>query len=636
VVNGSNGAGRGGVLASVGARPVLEPPQRRASPRRGPLLDPDLVPTPLLMASEIPAVEIRPLKGVGHFAILRSLIRISAFAFGLLVRKVTRRSTPAQSALRTRNFLEGLGGLWIKAGQIISLRTDVLTREMADELAQLSHRAYGFPPEVARQVLEDSLDLPIEEVFSLYEEEPFAAASISQVHRARLKRNGALVAIKIQRPGIEEIFARDFKLIRMLVRVMKHMPGMGYITWDSTLREIDRIMKEELDYRFEISNLYRLRKKLKGHRIHVPKVYRRLSAHRIIIMEYVTGVLMSDYCRIQKSDPERLQRWCERNNVEPVKVGSRLMRSFYRQLFEDNLFHGDLHPGNIILLRDSRVALIDLGTVGSVEKKLIEYYRMMTQAFSVGDYGKSVDYFLLLADSVPVMDMTEFKANAVEQYRAWEARSNLLGLTYYEKSVTGGVAAEFAQMARKYRIAPSHQLLRVTRSLGTLDANLGILLEDSDPTKIMRKYFAQYRRREFKRLRKNGASKALGVLMDARMTMIFGAETLRQNAIKVHGIQRKVDSLVRAAMGAFRLVLCVSFVVVTYDYLLQNYAGFLNRIGAREGALDIVARRIPGYRPEFALIFIFFLGYLIFQTGRIRRSYSRPAFTLPNGRTTDR
>lgn len=629
------------MLTTVGvsSRPVLEATQRWALPRRGPLLDPNLVPTPLLTESEIPRVEIRPLKGLGRFAVTRSLLRIMAFVLGLAVRKLTRRSTPEQAALRTRNFLEGLGGLWIKAGQIISLRTDVLTREMADQLAQLSHRAYGFPPEVARQVLEDSLKessgLRIEDVFSSYEDEPFAAASISQVHRAQLKRNGTLVAIKIQRPGIKEIFERDFKLIRLLVRVIRHLPGMGYVTWDATLREVDRIMKEELDYRFEISNLYRLRKKLKGHRIHVPKVYRRFSADRIIVMEYVTGVLMSDYVRIQKSDPERLRRWCERNNVEPVKVGSRLMRSFYRQLFEDNLFHGDLHPGNIILLRDSRVALIDLGTVGSVEKKLIEYYRMMTQAFSVGDYSKSVDYFLLLADSVPVMDMTEFKSNAVEQYRAWEARSNLLGLTYYEKSVTGGVAAEFAQMARKYRIAPSYQLLRVTRSLGTLDANLGILLEDSDPTKIMRKYFVQYRRREFKRLRKDGASKALGVLMDARMTMIFGAETLRQNAIKIHGIQRKVDSVVRSAMGAFRLLLCLGFVVVTYDFLLEHDAGFLNRIGAREGALDIVARKIPSYRPEFALFFIFFLAYLIFQTGRIKRSYSRPAFTLPNGRTTD-
>src|SRR4051794_5112548 len=182
----------------------------------------------------------------------------------------------------------------------------------------------------------------------------------------RLRRDGVLVAIKVQRPGIVALLERDLSVIKMLSRLAQHMPGSSHVPWDGLVRELRRVFTEEVDYRYEVSNLRRLRKTLREHNVYVPKVYRRLSGRQIIVMELIEGVLMSDYSRIQATDPTRAASWCEENNVEPRKVGSRLMRSFYRQMFEDNVFHGDLHPGNIVLLRDSRFALIDLGSIGTL------------------------------------------------------------------------------------------------------------------------------------------------------------------------------------------------------------------------------------------------------------------------------
>jgi len=338
------------------------------------VLDPELIPSQLLAPSETTQVRIVPLRKTGRLETLRLFRRIIGFGFVMLWARFARRATPAERAILVRDFLEDLGGLWVKAGQMMSLRTDIFSEEVVDQLAQLAYRAHGFAPELARQIVEESIGGPIDKEFASFEELPFAAASISQVHRARLRRDGTLVVVKVQRPGIVALLERDLRAIKTVTRLARHIPGATHVPWDGLVKELRRVFTEEVDYRFEISNLRRMRKTLREHNVYVPKVFRRVSGRQIIVMELVDGVLMSDYSRVSASDPARAERWCNENNVVPRKVGSRLMRSFYRQMFEDNVFHGDLHPGNIVLLRDSRFALIDLGSIGMLEKKFLEYY----------------------------------------------------------------------------------------------------------------------------------------------------------------------------------------------------------------------------------------------------------------------
>ena len=563
---------------------------------------------------------------------------LSLYIFGLQSFWSTRiRKISAQeSAERTRAFLEGLGGLWIKAGQLISLRTDLLTPEMAHELSDLQFRANGFSPDTAKQVVEASLGQPIHNVFDIFEELPFAAASISQVHRARLRYNGVWVAIKVQRPNIETIFARDLKLISWLLRQMNRIPALSFIKWDGMIRELQQIMREEIDYRYEVSNLRRLRKILRKHKIYVPKVYRQFSGQKIVVMEYITGVLMSDYLRLAQNDPQRVEMWRQENNVRPVKVGSRLLRSFYRQLFEDNLFHGDLHPGNIILLRNSRIALIDLGTLGNVEKRFIEIYKLQAKAFAERDYSKAADYYLLLCDSIPVADIDGFRADTVEVYRNWEARTHLQGLTFLEKSITGGVASEASDIARKYKVNPTWQLLRVARSLSTLDANLNSLLVDVNPNKIVRKYFRQARRREWKRLRKQGVGGIANIVGNSVSEVIvsgrFVTDRLRQEAIRFQGVQQKLHHFLEIVFRVIRWGLVVGGIVLLYDFLHQHHFNLVDEFHDDLGSLGQITELIGNYPYAFGIVLLLLVLLFIIATARLKNRFAQPTVRLPSGR----
>ncbi|MBZ0292572.1 MAG: hypothetical protein K8L99_08380 [Anaerolineae bacterium] len=592
----------------------------------------DLIPTPLLDARSRQPVQITSKATLRRTSSFVLFFRLVAFGMSLMWASRVRRRPAAEIAQRVRDFLENLGGLWIKAGQLISLRIDVLSPEMADELSQLQYQSFGFDPQIARQVIETSLGRPIAQVFDTFDDHPFAAASISQVHRARLRHNGAWVAVKVQRPGIDGVFKRDLGLIRWLLRRMNSIPAVSHITWDGMIRELERMMHEEIDYRYEIANLRRMRKVLRKHKVYVPKVYRKLSAPRVIVMEYISGVVMSDYMRVLRSDPARVHLWECQNNIEPRKVGSRLMRSFYRQLFEDNIFHGDLHPGNIVLLRDSRFALIDFGTVGNLEKKFIQIYAQQARAFAEGDYSKAIDLYMLLADSIPVVDVNAYRAESVEIARAWEARTHMDGLSFLERSITGGLATDLADVNRRYRVNPSWQFLRVARSLSTMDANLSVLLGNENPNKILRKYFQQARRRGIKRFREEGIKTIGRTIADSMEVAGYFSESLRRQAIQMRGAQSKVSQFFELVMSVVRFGVVILGIVLLYDFLHAHHFNLLAGIHDQLGAFKQIPETIPPYAYEVGIVILIGVLLLFFAVNRAKRIFAQKPVRLPNGR----
>ncbi len=192
------------------------------------MLKAGLVPTPLIDPRTRPPIEIAPQvspKRQSSFVLFFKLLR---FAMHLRWQSKVRKRPAAEIAFEARNFLEELGGLWIKAGQLLSLRVDLLTPEMSDQLAQLQYRSYGFDPAVARALVEEELGANIPQVFSEWEELPFAAASLSQLHRARL-RSGEWVAVQVQRPGIEQFLRCDIGPIVWLLKRMTRVQSVYYI-----------------------------------------------------------------------------------------------------------------------------------------------------------------------------------------------------------------------------------------------------------------------------------------------------------------------------------------------------------------------------------------------------------------------
>jgi ubiquinone biosynthesis protein len=234
-------------------------------------------------------------------------------------------------------------------------------------------------------------------------------------------------------------------------------------------------------------------------------------------MEFVTGALMTEYLHVMRTDPGSLARWCKQNNVSPRRVARRLHLSILRQILEDNLYHGDLHPGNIILLRDSRIAFIDCGTVGFLELEYLQKFRLFLKSLVDLDYDKAADLSFLLSASLPVKDLEPMKERLVRTLRAWGARTFVKKLPYKDKSVPN-VWQECNKVYLEYKCTFEWQTLRVLRALTTLDASLSQLNPEVNHTELGQAYFQQAEQRA---LRHFATRKSMRQLM---MNMVIAAE----------------------------------------------------------------------------------------------------------------
>jgi ubiquinone biosynthesis protein len=451
---------------------------------------PEWEPTPLGISSEQKRIEIDH----APISIQSEVLVVARAFFGLFFRMLWLRlrgqSSPARAGRELRAVFERLGGFWMKVGQLMSLRRDVLPAALCDELSQLQHRAIGFPGEVAMRIVERELGVPIHEVFAQFDPEPFAAASLSQVHAARLIKGDKDVVVKVLRPGVRERFRRDMRALRLMARFLNYLPNMRRVRMKDALVELEEIIKEETDYRFEISNMRELRRVTRGHRVYVPRVYRKLSTNDIIVMERISGVLMSDFIRMRDEQPQRVADWLKINNIKPKQVARRLLISFMRQLFESNLFHADLHPGNIILMRNSRVALIDLGSVGSLDREFLTLYRGLQRALAQADFGKAADLQLRLCKQLPSRGTRELRSDLIRTLRLWTAKTKIPHLPFHERSVNNG-AAEISRVLYRYGAEQSWEFLKIARTLSTLDGSLAYLNKDLNYITVLQRYFGE-------------------------------------------------------------------------------------------------------------------------------------------------
>ncbi len=218
------------------------------------MLNPELIPTQLIRIEDrgsIPIVD--PADPHDHW-VLHFLELTLKWLAGVLWAFLRRGLTRQEYAKRFRRLLEELGGLWIKVGQLLSIRVDIFSSEFCEELSNLQHRAVGFPTPMARKIIEEDLGTPVDELFDDFSEVPFATASIGQIYRARLKFEGVWVAIKVQRPYADIKFRRDRDLIAWFVLILGKVPLFRFIRWDEALWELTEIMNEELHNRYEASS----------------------------------------------------------------------------------------------------------------------------------------------------------------------------------------------------------------------------------------------------------------------------------------------------------------------------------------------------------------------------------------------
>ena len=454
------------------------------------MLKEELKPTALMKKSDQKAIEYMEPK-TPRYRTLVILFNMLRWGLDMLVLRVTFNWSSRSKGIVTRHLIERLGFLWVKLGQILSLRKDFFGQDFCDELTSLQNKATFFSYDIVRQQIHQDLGRQIEDIFSFFNETPLAAASIAQVHRAKLKRNNSDVVVKIMRPCAKEIFIKDLNFLRRCVAILKWLDLWSNMRWDEAIWEIQHMMMEETDYRYEESNLKSYKKNLKKHKVYVPKVFPDYCTEHVIVMEFVPGVLLSDFNDVYKCDPGRVDRWCEENDFDKKKAGLHLLLSFSRQIFEDNLYHADLHPGNIILLKNSRMALIDIGSVGTIEADLQRRFFSTIISLATKDYYKVADLMISFCPIVPMIDLSDLTEELVRCLRDWELKTPVKKFDYYEKSVTLVILEMVELMTVQYKLSIGWGFLKITRSWCNLESSLNCMMPESNNLEAFSIYFSQ-------------------------------------------------------------------------------------------------------------------------------------------------
>ena len=270
-------------------------------------LNPEYIPTTLIQDSDRPSVPILDPANHRRVSGLGVVLRFLRFGLGLLRRKLLRIKDEQKTAVETRRLFERLGGLWIKVGQLLSLRSDLFSDTLCNELSRLQFASVGFPSAVARQTIEQELGQALKTVFARFDDKPIAAASIAQVHRAVLWESPRQVVVKVQHPHAACNFRRDMLLLRRLVKIFSWLMPVRHLRLGDALAELNDIVEEEIDYTFEASNLQRLQKILRRQDIYVPYLYIEYCTCKMLVMEEVPGVLMSDVISVNNKGPRAVR-----------------------------------------------------------------------------------------------------------------------------------------------------------------------------------------------------------------------------------------------------------------------------------------------------------------------------------------
>lgn len=298
---------------------------------------------------------------------------------------------------RVRMACEELGPTFVKLAQILSNRPDIIPEELVHEFEKLQDRVAPFPFEQGKVIVEKSLGKKMEEVFESFNEKPMASASIGQVHKAKLL-TGEEVVVKIQRPGVKETIELDLAIIMEAVRRMdRYLKKQGILNAEDVVRVFERAIMKELDYRNEARNMERFKTTYR-HRtdFYVPKALREYSCDKILVMEYISG------CKI--TDVDQLQQW----GISPARIVEKGMDIYLSQIFEFGYFHGDPHPGNILVNQDGKIILLDFGMVGQLMKKDKYAFAGIFIAMSRYDAREMAQQMKKLAVEDNITDMRQF------------------------------------------------------------------------------------------------------------------------------------------------------------------------------------------------------------------------------------
>jgi ubiquinone biosynthesis protein len=367
-------------------------------------------------------------------------------------------TTPFSLPERLRMIFEELGPTFIKFGQILSIRRDLLPAEYIEEFEKLQDAVPSFPFVEVMRLVHEEFGQDIKEVFEEFVTEPIASASIAQAHLARIK-TGQEVIVKVQRPQIRQIIQRDLAIMDHLARLLtRRIPEMSLYDPVGLVEEFRKTILQELDFRREGRNADRLRQHLREMSgIAVPQVFWDYSTPRVLTIEYMVGEGLRDVLKRPAQDRHH--------------IAANLYQAFLKQIFEDGFFHGDPHPGNLLFLPDGTVGLLDFGIVGRLSRERLEGLASIFLAIMEQDVDALLDEGTTLG-VIPTHPNRQALHHELDEllaeYRELPLRDISLGL----------ILERIFAMGRRYRIKIHSNLVLLAKTLLTVEAVIRTLDPD--------------------------------------------------------------------------------------------------------------------------------------------------------------
>ena len=419
-----------------------------------------------------PAGNLRRFSQIG-----RVLLR-HGFGFVFDVRRERREKKGIQEFLapnfgvRLRQSLDDLGPTFVKFGQLLSTRSDILPEGVLFELQKLQDTVKPMPAGTAQTIIERELHAPVEELFARFDPEPLGSASIGQVHRAVL-RGGEIVAVKVQRPEAPGRVESDLELMRDFADFLDRRFGQRILVdVRSLVAEFETVIRRELEYAAEAAHARRFAANFAGTPVVIPKVYLELSTSRVLTLQYVEGTRFRDIRPLLLTPSERR------------RVASMGADAIFKMAFEDGFFHGDPHPGNLLLTPEGDLALLDFGMVGYMSRGDIEALSRLFVAVIQRDAGAA----LRGLESLGVRYTPEVRPDLERDLR--EFLNKYSGLSVGEVTL-GQALSELIALARRYRLRVPPVFPLLTKALVTAEG----LARAIDPTINVYEVAAPYAQR---------------------------------------------------------------------------------------------------------------------------------------------
>ena len=390
-----------------------------------------------------------------------------------------RRRDESSRGQRLREALEELGPIFVKLGQMLSTRPDLIPEDLAEELSKLQDEVPPFPGEQALQILEDAYDEPLSEHLTDFNPVPLASASVAQVHDARLL-DGTEVIVKILRPGLEPVIHRDLDLLYALARLgERHSDDIRRLRPVEVIDEYNKTIHDELDLMREAANASQLRHNFTGSPLlYVPEVYFDHTRVNVMVMEKIHGTTVT------KTD-ELVAR-----GIDLKTLSNHGVEIFYTQVFRDGFFHADMHPGNIFVLDDGRYAAVDFGIMGTISDLDKHYLAENFLAFFQRDY-KRVAQAHIDAGWVPAgTRIDEFEAAIRSVCEPIFARP-LSEISF------GRVLVRLFRVARRFEMEIQPQLVLLEKTLLYIEGLGRQLYPQLDLWETAKPFLEQWARKEY-------------------------------------------------------------------------------------------------------------------------------------------